>query len=55
MRGGDRRSGARRRRGAPDDPAERPARMRKLTLTAGPEHQESPTVLRTAFRLVWGG
>nr|WP_246470413.1 GTPase-associated protein 1-related protein [Streptomyces olivoverticillatus] len=39
----------------PDDPAERPARMRKLTLTAGPEHQESPTVLRTAFRLVWGG
>ncbi|GHF26508.1 hypothetical protein GCM10010218_04210 [Streptomyces mashuensis] len=42
----------------PDDtpvtPPDRPALLRTLLKTAGPEHQDTPSVVRTAFRLAWG-
>ncbi|GAA2719170.1 MULTISPECIES: GTPase-associated protein 1-related protein [Streptomyces] len=41
--------------GGADDPEEdRPALLHVLMKTAGPDHQDAPSVLRTAFRLVWG-
>ncbi|MEU1778552.1 MULTISPECIES: GTPase-associated protein 1-related protein [Streptomyces] len=36
------------------DYEDRPALLHALVKTAGPEHQDAPSVLRTAYRLVWG-
>ncbi|MFI9202104.1 GTPase-associated protein 1-related protein [Streptomyces sp. NPDC053048] len=33
---------------------DRPSLLHTLVKTAGSEHQETPSVLRTAFRLIWG-
>ncbi|MFF4222143.1 GTPase-associated protein 1-related protein [Streptomyces sp. L500] len=36
------------------DYEDRPALLHALVKTAGPEYQDTPSVLRTAYRLVWG-
>lgn len=38
----------------PDGDHDAAAQLHTLLQTAGPEHQETASVLRTAFRLVWG-
>ncbi|MEU7134427.1 GTPase-associated protein 1-related protein [Streptomyces sp. NPDC046261] len=48
---------ARRHDAAPQDPPpeqDRIALLHKLIEAADPEHQDAPSVLRTAYRLVWG-
>ncbi|MEV5238688.1 GTPase-associated protein 1-related protein [Streptomyces cinnamoneus] len=40
-------------RDAPEPP-DRPDRLYALIKAADPEHQDAPSVLRTAYRLVWG-
>ncbi|GHC55267.1 GTPase-associated protein 1-related protein [Streptomyces cinnamoneus] len=36
------------------EPPDRPDRLYALIKAADPEHQDAPSVLRTAYRLVWG-